>query len=492
MALQYVPIISWISLILLLLSLDLSAGEVTREQLIDTQAVIPVLDYVDTPEFLDSLRTRAEPVLLKNTPAHLRWSAMKTWKPIGNNPSQFYLSKASEKTVGVKRNSSPKFPIGCCELKPMTQKDFWIAMAGLSSNEFMYFNADMNVLDAVLRSDIHPPFFGVTQAKEISSGERKVITNVWMGSKGSTAALHHDPFDNFFVQIYGSKKFTLFSPDLQHALYVYPKTHPSSRQSQVNIDEPDTRRFPKLEQFGLESGLELVVHPGDVLYLPPFWFHQVESLESAISVNTWFISPDVEMMDAAWTEPLPFSSEWSDEGFALGLKVLLHNLIHKVLGHPRDTPQQAGTLVNKFIQDLVDSRFKPLYGDDPTVESDLLKGIKTTEDPHLRVHLREQSELDSSAFISSDSLPHLRSICAIPTSELYESDPEFKSTLDRGVRAISRHFMTVERNSGFQIIHLNDFVEDLVGQTVGDKSVYHYLQSCFLNPETETDIGGPF
>jgi len=490
------------------------------EQLIDAQATLPVLDYVDSPEFLESLRTKAVPVLLRNTPAQTRWSALKSWVPVGTNPSTFYLSKVSERTVGVKRNSSPKFPIGCCPLVPMTQKEFWIALTGLPEGQYMYFNADLSVLDPVLRSDLHPQFFSVSRAS--SSTSDKTITNVWMGSKGSTAALHHDPFDNFFVQIYGRKKFTLFSPDLHHSFYVYPKTHPASRQAQVNIDEPDERRFPKLSGIianniddddhssssansdekgslahgnrgvtvnektvrgALESGIEIVVKPGDVLYLPPFWFHQVEALDTAISVNTWFDSPDVEIMDAAWSEPLPFSADWSDEGFALGLKLMIHELVNKVLGHPKDTRQQAEALTRSFIQDLVDTRFKPLYGEDPDKESDLLKGIKTTDDPHLRVHLREQTELDASTFISKEALPELTSICAIPTSELLEGDPEFEKALKNGVRAIARHFMAVEKRSGFQIMHLEDFVEDLIGQAVGDKSVYHFLASCFLQDD---------
>ena len=195
-------------------------------------------------------------------------------------------------------------------------------------------------------------------------------------------------------------------------------------------------------------------------------------------------------MDAAWSEPLPFSDDWSDEGFALGLKVLLQQLIHKVLGHPKDSPSQVEAFVRSYIQELVDSRFKPLYGSRPSIESDLLRGIRTTEDPHLRVHLREQSELDASTLISADAIPRLASICSLPTSFLFEADPEFKHSLNVGVKAIARHFMTVERNSGFQTIHLNDFIEDLVGQTVGDKSVYHYLDACFLQADSEENSLG--
>jgi hypothetical protein len=463
-----------------------SSVALTTEDLIDGSRTLPVLNYVDSYEFFDMLRTNGVPVMLKNTPAHKNWAAMKLWPPSGENPSSFYLAKASDSTVGVKQHTAPKFSIGCCPLKPMTQKEFWIAMSVLPEGQFMYFNAEVSLLDKALRNDLHPQFFGVAQAHDMVIGHKQVITNVWMGSKGSTAALHHDPFDNFFVQIHGSKRFTLFSPELQHALYVYPKTNPSSRQAQVNINEPDLTRFPRLAE-AIEKGIEVIVSPGDVLYLPPFWFHQVESLDTAISVNTWFASPDVELMDAAWTESLPFASDWSDEGFILGIKVFLRDLVQAVIGNPRDSAEEISANVRKFFQELVDSRFKPLYGDSAPIHSDLLLGIKTTDDPHLRVHMREQSELDANTFITADSLPHLASICTIPTSHLIDSDPSWKIQLDNSVKSLSRHFLTVDKHSAIQTIHLEDFVEDMIGQAVGDKSVYHYISSCLLTEESEED-----
>jgi hypothetical protein len=36
-----------------------------------------------------------------------------------------------------------------------------------------------------------------------------VRVGVWMGSAGSTAPLHHDPFDNFFVQVRRSPPISL-------------------------------------------------------------------------------------------------------------------------------------------------------------------------------------------------------------------------------------------------------------------------------------------
>lgn len=484
--------------LLALFALIVSSLALTRDEIIDAEAKLDILEYEDNRAFLEKLRARKEPVLLKGTPAQTGWNALNSWAPRGESPNKFYLSERSKRPIGVKRHNHAKFPIGCCELKPMTQKEFWTTMSELKEGEYMYLNGNLDLFDATLQQDVEPVFF--SSFKE-HLGD--IITNVWMGSKGSTAALHHDPFDNFFVQIYGSKRFTLFPPDAHSALHVYPKTHPASRQSQVNINRltgadgksnseiPDSEleKWPLLnEPIMKNSGLEFIVHPGDVIYLPPFWFHQVESLENAISVNTWFKSPDVERMDLAWTEPLPFLPDWSDEGFLLGAKEYISTMIYKVLGSKQDSSQETKrVLVKEFVTALIDSRFKPLYGPEAPISVDILKGIKSLNDPHLRVHMREQEKLDEQVYVSKEALSSLRDICSLNTDIIFEEDVKLRPQFEKMTNAAKDHFLGVENLSGLQLIHLNDFVEDIIGQVVGDKSVYHFLQNCMLVDVEEID-----
>lgn len=57
---------------------------------------------------------------------------------------------------------------------------------------------------------------------------------------------------------------------------------------QVDFDRPDYTRFPKLADA---RGQEAVVGPGDVLYIPIYWWHHVESLMRGgytVSVNFWY------------------------------------------------------------------------------------------------------------------------------------------------------------------------------------------------------------
>lgn len=109
-----------------------------------------------------------------------------------------------------------------------------------------------------------------------------------IGLEGNITPNHYDEQENFFAQIQGYKRFILFHPDQFENLYPYPVYHPHDRQSQVDFDAPDYERFPN---FKKAQGYEAIVGPGEVLYLPMYWWHQVESMEgrgNTISVNFWY------------------------------------------------------------------------------------------------------------------------------------------------------------------------------------------------------------
>lgn len=111
-----------------------------------------------------------------------------------------------------------------------------------------------------------------------------------IGMEGNVTPVHYDEQENFFAQIYGYKRFLLFHPDQFENLYPYPVYHPHDRQSQVDLENPDFEKFPNARHI---SGMEGIVGPGDVLYIPMYWWHQVESIPGqgeTISVNFWYMA----------------------------------------------------------------------------------------------------------------------------------------------------------------------------------------------------------
>uniref|UniRef100_A0A1B6JCP7 JmjC domain-containing protein n=1 Tax=Homalodisca liturata TaxID=320908 RepID=A0A1B6JCP7_9HEMI len=109
-----------------------------------------------------------------------------------------------------------------------------------------------------------------------------------VGMEGNVTPCHYDEQQNLFAQIRGFKRCILFPPEQFECFYPHPVYHPYDRQSQVDFDEPDHTRFPR---FAEARGQEAVVGPGDVLYIPQFWWHHIECLMRGgytVSVNFWY------------------------------------------------------------------------------------------------------------------------------------------------------------------------------------------------------------
>ena len=106
----------------------------------------------------------------------------------------------------------------------------------------------------------------------------------WIG-KQTTTPLHFDFTENLFAQVHGSKRFILFSPQDTDSLYPFSLAAAMPHLSHVDASAPDLARFPA---FAKAMALEADLQAGDVLYLPPFWWHQVIAPAFSISVNFWW------------------------------------------------------------------------------------------------------------------------------------------------------------------------------------------------------------
>jgi hypoxia-inducible factor 1-alpha inhibitor (HIF hydroxylase) len=96
-----------------------------------------------------------------------------------------------------------------------------------------------------------------------------------VGQRGNTTPAHYDEQQNLFAQLHGKKRVVLFSPADFRCLYPFPLHHPCDRQAQVDLYAPDMQRFPR---FTAARPLEAVLEPGEVLYIPQYWWHHIENL----------------------------------------------------------------------------------------------------------------------------------------------------------------------------------------------------------------------
>ncbi|MFP4653986.1 MAG: cupin-like domain-containing protein [Phormidium sp.] len=124
--------------------------------------------------------------------------------------------------------------------------------------------------------------------------------NLWAGAGGHTESLHYDTFDGTLIQLAGQKRVVLFPPSQLSNLYPFPLIGHlyhglklRSWFSQVYPDNPDFEAFPGLK-YAFKHRYEVVLNPGDVLYLPVGWWHEVSALGEGFvcSANRfWAVTP---------------------------------------------------------------------------------------------------------------------------------------------------------------------------------------------------------
>ncbi|RKH13106.1 cupin-like domain-containing protein [Corallococcus sp. CA053C] len=113
---------------------------------------------------------------------------------------------------------------------------------------------------------------------------------LWIGPAGTRTALHHDVDSVLFGQVHGRKRFWLI-PSFETPR-VYNRTHVWSA---VDASAPDLERFPA---FGTAHVHEVVLGPGELLFIPVGWWHQVHALDVSVSVT--FQSLDLPGGNARW------------------------------------------------------------------------------------------------------------------------------------------------------------------------------------------------
>jgi len=116
-----------------------------------------------------------------------------------------------------------------------------------------------------------------------------VLPRFWLGN-AITTPTHLDEWNNIGCVIIGRRRFTLFPPGQIGNLYIGPLDFAptGAPMSLVRLDAPDFARFPRFRR-ALDAAVRAELGPGDGIFIPPLWWHHVESLEPFnVLVNYWW------------------------------------------------------------------------------------------------------------------------------------------------------------------------------------------------------------
>lgn len=120
-------------------------------------------------------------------------------------------------------------------------------------------------------------------------GRDPPLASIWIGNR-TTAATHYDMANNIACCMVGRRRFTLFPPDQIANLYPGPLEPTPGGQvvSMVDLNAPDLDRYPRFAD-AQAAALTAELEPGDILFYPAMWWHNVEALdEFNVMINYWW------------------------------------------------------------------------------------------------------------------------------------------------------------------------------------------------------------
>jgi hypothetical protein len=116
-----------------------------------------------------------------------------------------------------------------------------------------------------------------------------VEPRIWIGN-AITVPAHFDDSQNIACVVAGRRRFTLLAPEQVENLYVGPVDFAptGAPMSLVDFAAPDLARFPRFATAQAHM-LTAELGAGDALFIPPLWWHHVQSLGACnVLVNYWW------------------------------------------------------------------------------------------------------------------------------------------------------------------------------------------------------------
>ena len=401
---------------------------------------VPKLDWSGKKFVAKEIAAHRRPIVLQKTD-------MAAWPAVAKWADAAYLSEHLGKLPQVKESVNPVFVSG--QVKDgqlpgvgvrdtayrvrdgMTLDEFLRAEDDDGQDVYRHFQATIGTIGSqTLMDDLRP-------RKKLAMGSELAATTVWAASRaGVTSNTHYDRSNNFVTQVVGSKIWFLFPPPEWYRLYHFPTLHRHYHQSQIDVDAPDAAMFPNSTDA---TALMVTMHPGDVLYVPPYWTHRVQALDFAVSVSV--VSPSEEELlygEARFT-PVPFDRDsWTVSEAMRQVRLFVTRLVARVLP---DIPPAV------FVRSiLTNGRYRAIMDD---------LNAYARENTQKFAIIAGSSGCDENPNVSQDKIIQF----------------------DDAIREMGERFDRMP--VGVREVNLGNLVEELSAEVGGPANVGIFLQKCF-------------
>ena len=284
---------------------------------------------------------------------------------------------------------------------------------------------------------------------------------MWLSGPDIGPWWHYDQDHNFYVQVAGTKRFILVPPWETPNMHPYPHIHPRSHKSQVNFDKPDLSKTPNYENIKESYVAEL--EPGEVLYIPPYWWHHVRSHVRSVSL-----------------------ASWSQSGIYRVMRFGLYQREFVMDSLPQGSPQRLAAFRYMLL-----SIARKIYGPNASFFADLVK--QRWEPTRKEI----ESNLPVEKRIEDDTLTKAR-LC-YPISQLEE---DIRDKIDLDAKAAVEAFENCQTRAGsgntgigkerrdmqaIRDIEFGDFTDFMLAGEVGAENALAFLDHCLDSTEFEAE-----
>lgn len=242
-------------------------------------AVVERLSNLSRNEFRDRYYATNRPVILQDLMTG--WKAMTAWTP------DHLKSVAGDRTVEVMtgRNADRNYERNGRKKHraEMLFADYVdMVFSGKVTNDY-YMMPNNRILQKPGAQPLLEDF--TTFPEYLDPAGTAEQSSLWFGPAGTVTPLHCEKINTLLAQVAGRKRYRLVPTTQWWRVY-----NNGGVFSDVDCEKPDLRRYPRFRDATI---IDIVLEPGEVLFMPVGWWHHVRALDVSMSISfTNFVFPN--------------------------------------------------------------------------------------------------------------------------------------------------------------------------------------------------------
>jgi LPS sulfotransferase NodH len=240
-------------------------------------AVVECHEALSRDDFRERYYAANRPVVIRGLMSE--WRAMTAWTPD-------YLKRVAGAyvvQVMTGRDADPRFEMNGRHRTEIRFADYVdMVFSGRVTNDY-YMVPNNGFLQSPVAAPLLQDFTAFPDyLRPIGAGRACFL---WFGPAGTITPLHHETSNILLAQVLGRKRYRLIPAAQWQCVY-----NSTGVFSDVDCERPDFEQFPK---FRDATVIDVVVRPGEVMFMPVGWWHHVRALDVSMTVAfTNFVFPN--------------------------------------------------------------------------------------------------------------------------------------------------------------------------------------------------------